>query len=111
MLKPISDGVFLLALIAMSSLWTLALTGRLALPVNPQQQSAEAHSAKESPQESLQTVDQLSEQETEKRPEDAIRKALNTPPPALKPFVGKKVKLRSKKHSRVKSRGRAATGE
>jgi len=110
MLKPISDGVFLLALIAVSSLWTLALTGP-GLPVNPQQHSAEAPSAKESPQESLDTVDQLSEQETEKRPDDAIRKALNTPPPAVKSFVAKKVKLRSKKHSRVRSRGRAATGE
>jgi hypothetical protein len=46
--------------------------------------------------------DQFSESETARRRDDAIRRALNTPPKPLKEFVGKSTRAIAQRKSRVR---------
>jgi hypothetical protein len=50
--------------------------------------------------------DQYSDEETAKRRDEAIRRALNTPPKPNKEYVGKSKHAKARKRSRVKKAAR-----
>jgi hypothetical protein len=108
-MKLISNLVFVLAFVGVSSFWALALTGHLApLP------SAATSGAQAPAQPSVATVAPPSDKESGERNDNQVEavsapiEEVSAPPAPAKTVVGKSVKPRSKRPAQVRTRDRAA---